>query len=89
MIQLDHGEDNLIMLDVSASPDLKNFPMVKEKEEKLRTIVDTAEGKKCKVTKLDLDKFKGVASKVGTLPDLVMKFYRKFMLRLFFRFLNG
>ena len=45
-------------------PEVKNFPSLKEKEEKLKMIVEQGDGRKYAWTKLDMEKFKIVAAKV-------------------------
>ena len=64
MFQVDPNDGSLIQMDVSSIPNLKEFPKMKEKEELLRSLVETADGKKYKWTKMDLEKFKAAASKV-------------------------
>ena len=61
---MDPSDGSLILLDASSIPNLKEFPKIKEKEELLKSIVETADGKKYKWTKMDFEKFKSVASKV-------------------------
>ena len=62
--QVDSGDDSLIMLDTSSMPEMKNYPNLKEKEEKLKMIVEQGDGRKYKWTKLDMQKFQAVAAKV-------------------------
>ena len=53
------------MLNMGSNPEhLKKFAEMKEKEEKLIDIIEEGDGRKYKVTKLDMDKFKIVAHKV-------------------------
>jgi hypothetical protein len=52
------------MLDTSSMPEMNNYPNLKEKEEKLKMIVEQGDGRKYKWTKLDMQKFKAVAAKV-------------------------
>ena len=59
------------MLNTGSNPEaLKNFAEMKEKEEKLIDIIEEGDGRKYKVTKLDMDKFKIVAHKVTNLSKL-------------------
>jgi hypothetical protein len=51
---------------------VKNFPDSKEKEEKMRSIVDKGDGRKYKWTKLDMDKFKTVAQQVRKVVKHIM-----------------
>ena len=59
-------------------PEVKNFPDSKEKEERVRSIVDKGDGRKYKWTKLDMDKFKVVAQQVSNVECIKLRKRIKF-----------
>ena len=72
IFQVDLSDTSLIMLDTTSNPEvLKHLAESKEKEDKLRSIVEEADGRKYKWTKLEMDKFKIVAQRVIFPPNTV------------------